>query len=97
MVCIYIYLHTCLYICVHVHVRHIATPLRWPVPCETPSKKLLCCKTQVVDSFNRLFDEGVLVRTPTGESTRVFCAVVQYQGDWKWHKDSGQGAAYMSI
>ena len=60
--------------------------LRWPVPCETPTDH----QTQVVESFNLLFDEGVLVRTPTGESTRVFCAVVHYQGDWKWHKDSRQ-------
>ncbi|CAE7403183.1 unnamed protein product [Symbiodinium sp. CCMP2592] len=41
---------------------------------------------QVVTSFNILFEQGVMVETPSGERKRVFAAVVQYQGDWKWHK-----------
>ncbi|CAE7418220.1 unnamed protein product [Symbiodinium sp. CCMP2592] len=41
---------------------------------------------QVVASFNILFEQGVMVETPSGERKRVFAAVVQFQGDWKWHK-----------
>ncbi|CAE6914749.1 unnamed protein product [Symbiodinium sp. CCMP2456] len=41
---------------------------------------------QVVKSFNILFEEGVMVTTPSGQRKRVYAAVVQYQGDWKWHK-----------
>ena len=42
---------------------------------------------EVVKSFNILYEEGVMVQTPSGERKRVYAAVVQYQGDWKWHKD----------
>ncbi|CAE7903411.1 unnamed protein product [Symbiodinium necroappetens] len=41
---------------------------------------------EVVNSFNILFSEGVMVETPSGQRKRVYAAVVQYQGDWKWHK-----------
>ncbi|CAE7939447.1 unnamed protein product [Symbiodinium necroappetens] len=42
---------------------------------------------EVVKSLNILFEHGVMVETPSGERKRVYAAVVQYQGDWKWHKD----------
>ncbi|CAE7910895.1 unnamed protein product, partial [Symbiodinium necroappetens] len=41
---------------------------------------------EVVKSFNILYEEGVMVKTPSGERKRLYAAVVQYQGDWKWHK-----------
>ncbi|CAE7333803.1 unnamed protein product [Symbiodinium sp. CCMP2592] len=42
---------------------------------------------EVVKSLNILFEHGVMVETPSGEKKRVYAAVIQYQGDWKWQKD----------